>query len=83
MSSNGNGKWFESYWTKKGGYVVPRESGWYAAIPENCDSCIVRVHLEPNLYHCKAEGDDFVREVYDYRYWYKLKSPYDSLPNFP
>lgn len=81
MSANGNGKWFRSYW-KRGAKIVPRESGWYAAIPENCSGCIVRVHLEPNLFDCKVEGDDLARDIYDYSHWYKLKSPYDRLPEF-
>ncbi len=82
MSSNGNGKWFRSYWNK-GAKIVPRVSGWYAAIPESCDRCIVRVHLEPNLLDVYVEGDELFRDVYDYGYWYKLKSPQDRLPDFP
>lgn len=82
MSTNGNGKWFHSTWTKKGGRVNPTKSGWYAAVPDDCDKCVTKVWLDGNLLDVYVEGNDLKYDVYDFEWWFPLKTPYDQLPKF-
>jgi hypothetical protein len=81
MSTNGNGRWFQSYWTKKGGYIIPRQPGWYAARPECCDMT-VKIFLYENLLDVYVEGNDNKYDVYDFKWWYPLKTQKDKLPEF-
>lgn len=79
---NGNG-WIRSYWKGHVKANLPRNSGWYAAVPESCDVCVLKVYIEENLFDCYAEGDEMKHDVYDYSHWYKIRSPHDSLPELP
>lgn len=80
MSTNGNGKWFQSYW-RRGGIRVgnPTRSGWYAAKPEDCSSCrVVKVFLYDDLLDVYVEGNENKYDVYDFNWWYPLKTPHAS-----
>lgn len=80
MSTNGNGKWFQSTW-RRGARLNPRKPGWYAARPECCD-VTVRVLIYPNLLDVYVEGNENKYDVYDFEWWHELKSEKDRLPDF-
>lgn len=78
-----NGKWIHSIWTNRGvKSFYPRKSGWYAAKPEDCNSCYVKLYVTENLYDCIVLGDELYRNVEEYEWWYPLKSQYDNIPEF-
>lgn len=75
--------WFQSKWVRGGqARTNPTRPGWYAAVPESCDRCVVKVYLTPNLLNVEVEGDNLSRDVYDFAWWYPLKSENDRLPSF-
>lgn len=81
MSTNGNGKWFHSKWNEKGGRLNPNKPGWYAARPECCD-VTVKVFIYDDLLDVYVEGNENKYDVYDFNWWYPLRTPHDQLPEF-
>lgn len=75
--------WIQAKWLPGGARVNnPTKPGWYAAVPESCDRCVQKVFVDPDLLDVYVENDDLRHDVYDFVWWYPLKSQRDRLPQF-